>query len=155
MTSDEFARRAKEKMGTLYRVCYALVPQHADREDAIQSALEKAFKKKDSLREPKYFETWLVRIVINECHNVTKRSSMFQLHADVPERQVPDTADPLLHDALMSLDEAQRLPIVLHYMEGYSVEEIAKMLKLPTGTIKSRMKRARERLRNILEVTQP
>lgn len=51
----------------------------------------------------------------------------------------------------MSLDDKHRLPVVLHYVEGYSLEEIADMLRIPTGTVKSRLSRARERLKGLLE----
>ena len=66
------------------------------------------------------------------------------------EREAPPDADPALHDALLRLDERQRLPVVLHYLAGYSVREIAKMLKLPAGTVKSRMRKARLELRDFL-----
>ena len=50
----------------------------------------------------------------------------------------------------MALSDELRLPVVLHYMEGYRVDEIARMLRLPGGTVKSRLRRAREKLRSIL-----
>ena len=56
-----------------------------------------------------------------------------------------------LHDAIAHLDDKLRLPVVLHYMEGYRVDEIAKMLRLPSGTVKSRLMRARARLKDMLD----
>ncbi|MBQ4595610.1 MAG: sigma-70 family RNA polymerase sigma factor, partial [Firmicutes bacterium] len=55
------------------------------------------------------------------------------------------------HDAVLALEEKYRLPIILHYMSGYTTEEIGRILHLPTGTVRSRLKRARERLKTELE----
>ena len=59
--------------------------------------------------------------------------------------------DPGLHDALAALDSKYRLPLTLHYMEGYRVDELARMLRLPQGTVKSRLRRARMRLKDMLD----
>ena len=150
MTSEEFAARAKGMMGTMYRVCYALVPSAADREDAVQGSLEKAFAKRNTLRELRYFDTWLVRILINECHNITRHAAKVSLFGEIPERAALRDADSSLHDAILALDMKLKLPIVLHYMQGYPIAEVAKMLRLPEGTIKSRMRKARELLRTML-----
>lgn len=68
----------------------------------------------------------------------------------MPERPVQIRETPLL-DALMSLPEKHRLPLQLHYIEGFSVAETAQMLNLPQGTVKSRMARGREKLRAMLD----
>ena len=69
----------------------------------------------------------------------------------LPERAAPPGADPALHDALMALDESTRLPIVLHYVEGYATREVAQMLRVPQNTVKSRMMRGRQALKKMLE----
>ena len=63
----------------------------------------------------------------------------------------PRVDDPGLHDALAALDSKYRLPLTLHYMEGYSLEEIAFLLRIPMGTVKSRMHVGRTRLKSQLE----
>ena len=151
MTSEEFARRVAALTQTLFKVCYAQLPRACDREDAVQSALEKAWKNRDRLEEERYFETWLIRITINECHNIQRRSRR-ETPGDIPEdRAAPQGEDTQLHDALLLLDEKMRMPLVLHYMQGYSIEEIARMLRVPQGTVKTRMRRGRERLRQELK----
>ena len=69
---------------------------------------------------------------------------------ELPERVTPADADSELHDALFSLEEKLRLPIVLHYIEGFSISEIARILRCPKGTVKSRMRRGRQALKIIL-----
>ena len=65
----------------------------------------------------------------------------------LPEPAAPPDADPALHDAIARLDGKLRLPVVLHYMEGYAVSDIARMLRLPAGTVKTRLAKARALLR--------
>jgi RNA polymerase sigma-70 factor (ECF subfamily) len=70
--------------------------------------------------------------------------------AEPPRRAAPPDADAELHDALFRLDESLRLPIVLHYVEGFTISEIAGILRWPQGTVKSRMLRGRRELKRIL-----
>ena len=74
MTNDEFAERIVGMTQTLYRVCYAMLPQAADREDAVQECLKKAWEKRGSLRDERYLQTWVIRILINECHDIHRRA---------------------------------------------------------------------------------
>lgn len=66
MTHDDFAARIIAMQGTLYRVTCSILPDHADREDAVQSAIEKAWRKLPALREDNRLAAWMVRILINE-----------------------------------------------------------------------------------------
>ena len=94
-------------------------------------------------------KTWLVRILINECYNIHRRRAR-EAPGELPERAAPPGADRELHDALMRLPEEVRTPIVLHYMEGYPIGEIASALRLAQGTVKSRMRRGRAMLKKLL-----
>ena len=88
-----------------------------------------------------------MRILINECKRLrARRQPVISVPAAPFE---PDYR--ALHDALQTLEEKYRLPVVLHYLEGYSLEEIAWLLRVPVGTVKSRMFTGRKRLRDILE----
>lgn len=149
MTSEQFARKIVALTDTLYRVSYSILREACDREDAVQSCLEKAWKRRGSLREERYLKTWLVRILINECYDIHRRRAR-EAPREIPERPAPPGADRELHDALMRLPEEVRTPIVLHYMEGYSVEEIASALRLAQGTVKTRMRRGRAMLKQLL-----
>ena len=73
MTSEQFAREIVALTDTLYRVSYSILREACDREDAVQSCLEKAWKKRRALRDERYLKTWLVRILINECYNICRR----------------------------------------------------------------------------------
>lgn len=152
MNRQEFTRRVLAMEGRLHRISYGLLRNTQDRQDAVQEAVLKAWQKLDSLRDERFFETWLTRILINECFNLlSARRSALSLDA-VPELPAaPAGSDRALHDAVLALEEKLRLPVLLHYMEGYRVREIAGILKLPEGTVKTRLARAKREMKKYLE----
>ncbi|MBR3503262.1 MAG: RNA polymerase sigma factor [Clostridia bacterium] len=147
MDRESFTRRVEAMQGALWRVAYGLLLNRADCADAVQEALLRAWEKRGSLREEAYFETWLTRILINECYSMLRRRRAALPLDGVPEPAAPPDADPILHDAIARLDVKLRLPVVLRYMEGYGVNEIARTLRVPPGTVKTRLARARALLR--------
>lgn len=152
MTQAEFTDRVVAMQDTLYRVSTTILPQLCDREDAVQGAIEKAIRKRDALRDERALEKWLIRILINECYTLIRRRKRETLFDDLPERETEPDALPELYALFTSLEDKYRLPLVLYYVEGYSVEETAKMLKLPKGTLKSRLHRGRILLRNAINL---
>lgn len=149
MTGEEFSQRVGDMTQTLYRICRMQLSQRCDYEDAVQESVEKAWENRDRLRDARYMQTWLIRILINECHDIQRQRKHECIVEESPDPRPPPTPDGdiALHDALMTLDEKLRLPIVLYYIENYRVAEIAGMLRIPQGTVKTRMVRAREELK--------
>ena len=135
--------------GMLYRVTYGLLNNEADREDAVQSAIEKGWRKASSLRDEKKLKAWLTKILINECYTLLRKKKREIPVAELPEPPEAE-ASPDLRETVLALPDELRLPIMLHYMEGFSIKEIAAMLRWPQGTVLSRMNRARKQLKNIL-----
>ena len=152
MTKDEFARCILEMSPMLYRLCYTQLSQPADREDAVQETIRRAWEHRGKLRDERYMQTWVVRILLNVC-DTQRRKNRRMLPVDMLPEQQAETADhsPLL-ESLCALEERYRLPIQLHYIEGCDVAEVAAMLRLPLGTVKSRMARGRARLRGMLKI---
>mgnify|MGYP002535306801 FL=1 len=150
MTQAEFVRRVVAMEDTLYRVSTTLLPQLCDRQDAVQSAIEKALRKRDKLRDPAALEAWLTRILINECYLILRSRKRETPMDDLPERETAPDALPDLYELFTSLEEKYRLPMVLYYVEGYSVAEAAHILHLPQNTLKSRLHRGRQTLRSSL-----
>lgn len=148
MNSQEFACQIIDMTQTLYRVAYAQLPQKSDREDAVQETLKRAWERREQLKNPEYLQTWVIRILLNVCHNMQKHNKRV-----LPQDDVPLSAQdhpPELRDALLSLEEKFRMPILLHYIEGYSVLQTAAMLRLPQGTVKTRLRIGREKLKDML-----
>lgn len=150
MTSDEFANRITALTPTMYRVCVTQLSSHTDREDAVQEALAKAWDKRKSLRDESFFETWLIRILLNECHNLQKRRKRYAPMEFMPESADAREGDSGLRDALISLEAKLRAPILLYYIEGYNVKEVSAMLGVREGTIKTRLARGRMKLKEML-----
>lgn len=150
MTNEEFANRILAMKQTLYRVSYSQLSQGCDREDAVQECLCKAWKNKDKLREERYMQTWVVRILINECRSIQKRRKNELPLEKAAHRCAPNDSNYELHDAILNLKDDLRLPIVLHYMEGFTIAEIADILHLPKSTVGSRLNRGRLELKRYL-----
>jgi RNA polymerase sigma-70 factor (ECF subfamily) len=138
---------------TLYRVSRSILDNWADCADAVQEALKKAWEKR-SRAEESYFRAWLMRIVINECRNVQRHKRRIIIVAEVPQSAMPEVPDTALRDAVISLPEKLRLPLILNCLEGFTVAEAARMLLIPEGTVKWRLSKARELLRKELYETE-
>lgn len=151
MTDQDLGTRIISLTAALYRVSCSLLHSEADREDAVQAAIEKAWLKAKSLREDSKLKPWLIRILINECFSIGRRRIREIPTETLPETIAPDhREDDDLREALMTLPQIVRLPIVLHYMEGFTIAQIASMLRCPKGTVLSRMDRGRKQLKNLL-----
>ena len=149
MTKAEFVQRVRDMERRLYRVSRTMLSCDADCEDAVQEALLRAWSRMDTLRQPQYFETWLIRILINECRSLMRRQKLRPVLTEPPPAQ--DETDLQLREALQSLPEKYRMPLLLHHLEGYSLTEVGQMLGLPAGLVKSRLHQARSTLRKLLE----
>ena len=150
LTKEEFARRAQDMERKMYRVTCAYLKEEQDRLDAAQEALLKAWKGRGKLKNPEYFDTWLIRILIRECVNIQRHQKRMTPVEHLPEKAAETGESAPVREAILALRENQRLPVVLYYMEGYTVEEIAKTMRLPKGTVCSRLARAREQMKQYL-----
>ena len=146
MEEERFVSEVRAMERTLYRVARGYLRTWDECADAVQEALCKAWDKRKRVDES-YFRPWLTRIVINECHNIGRRKKRLIPVAEPEREPAPEPALPELADALEALPEKLRLPLSLHYLEGFSVEEIARILRIPAGTVKSRLHQARSQLR--------
>ena len=133
MDKAEFSRRVLACQNRLYRVAIAILRADADAQDAAQEALLRAWKHLPSLKDARYFETWLLRILIRECQRALKRRGKRPLPAEshwLENRAAPSDSGADLRDALNQLELKYRLPVVLHYIEGYSYAQVAELLRL-------------------------
>lgn len=149
MDNETFTSAILGMTNTLYRVAATQLRQRADQEDAVQECLRRAWEKRHRLREDCYVQTWVIRILLNECHRMQRRMAR-TLPAEevVPVHQDENNE---LKDLLARVEERYRLPLLLHYIEGYDVAQTAAMLHIPQGTVKSRLARGRRALKAMLE----
>lgn len=152
MDKDKFTEKILEAETTMYRVSKSILLNDCDCEDAVSEAVLKAYEKLHTLREERYFKTWLIRILINECYRKKRAVSRFMTLEEYAEGLTVNDEDYTdLYRAVMRLKTQIRITIVLHYIEGYSVEEVAGILKIPAGTVKSRLHSGRKTLREELD----
>lgn len=152
MTKKEFIDKVLETELTLYHVSKSILQNNTDCKDVVQEAILKAYEKRNSLRNVAFFKTWLVRITINECYSFKRKHKNTIPYEDLSIAQ--DGLNEIhtnLYLAIQQLDEKRRLPIVLYYIDGYSLSEIARILKIPNGTIKSRLSKGRKEIKEYLE----
>lgn len=147
MTNEDFAARVTQMQGTLYRVTCAMLRNHADREDAVQSAVEKAWRKLGALQDERRFQAWLVRILVNECRAILRQQKREIPVESIPDTPAPESADPDLYRLFTSLPDTLRLTMVLHYVEGWDVKDVARIQRIPVNTVKSRLARGREKMK--------
>lgn len=149
MTKAEFMQQVRRLERRLYRVSRTMLSGNADCEDAVQETLLKAWARLETLREEKYFETWLIRILINECKTIwRKRPSM---ETELPDNlSIAQSETYNLFEVLMVLPKKHRITLELHYIEGYRTREIAELLGIPESTVKWRLAQGRKMLKREL-----
>ena len=147
MDERQFTQKLMESEQMLYRIACTLLRSETDRQDAMQETALKAWQNQGKIREEKYFKTWISRIMVNECHNLHRKNSRMIPAETLPERPAPENREEETRMMLESLPEKQRVPLVLHYLEGFSLEEIARTEHISLSLVKYRMHQARKTLR--------
>lgn len=154
MIRDEaFITEIQSVKRTAFGVAYLILKNTIDCEDAMSAAIVKAYEHRGTLQKRDSFRAWFLRILRNEAYTVLRERRKVFASEEIPEQPIlfPDTAQALdLRAALMRIPEEQRNALFLK-QEGYSMEEIAAVMHVPTGTVKSRISRAKDSLRKILE----
>ena len=151
MDKETFARQVTALRGSLYRVAAGYLRGENDRLDAVSEAIARAWERRGSLRDERLFKTWITRILMRECMNIQRRQRRC-----VPVEQLPEAATDqadtaaALREALDNLPQHWRTMVILHYMEGYDVREVAAIMRTTKGAVCAGLSRARERLRSLI-----
>ncbi len=153
ISRDAFAQEVRALTDTAFAVSYLILGNKADCEDAMSEAILRAFESREKLKKRESFRAWFLQILRREAYNTLRRRKRLTLVEELPEREAPDidSAGRLdLAAALRELTEDQRTGLLLQ-QEGYELSEIGAILDVPVGTVKSRLSRAKNTLRTILE----
>jgi len=170
-----FESLVQEYENRIYNLAYRMLGNTEDARDAAQETFLKAYAALERFRGDSSFSTWLYRIAKNACLDVLRargRARTFslddplhtedgeidrQIEGDLPapeEVLLSREAESVIHDALGQLSEHHRSVVVLRDLEGFSYEEIAEILDVRLGTVKSRLYRARAALHSHLVDTE-
>ena len=142
MTEQDYIQRSEALKGRLYRAAVLTLGSESAAVDAVDEAVYKGFRAYKKLRQPEFFNTWLTRILINVCNTELRRRKR-----ELSMSELPDTAQEQF-DALPLKEAVRRLPkdlrevIILRYFTGLTLEETARALDIPRGTVSSRQKKA-------------
>lgn len=152
MDKDTFARQVTDLQGSLYRVAASYLHGESDRLDAVSEAITRAWEKRHTLRDERLFRTWITRILIRECVNIQRRQKRSVPVDALPEAESEpeDERIAALREALAQLPQRQRTMTVLHYMEGYDVREVARIMGTTKSAVCAGLSRARTRLRALM-----
>lgn len=154
MDVNTFESLVLESKDTLYRVSMSMLKNEQNALDCVSDAILKAYENLNKLRQEEYFKTWLIRILINECKRTLKKQNKeLSLEKSLPDVRSRDNPyfSVELGEAIDSLPEKIRLVVIMFYIEDYSIKEIKRVLNIPEGTVKSRLSKGRELLRETLK----
>lgn len=147
---EAFVALVQQYEDVLYRIASRMLNNEEDVADAMQEAVLSAYERLHTLKNDAYFNTWMCKILINQCNSVLNKHKHFStIDVDVlPEQRHDDFQQLELEDALNSLNKDYKIAFILYYIVGLNTKEIGAFLKEPEGTIKSRLSRGKTLLRN-------
>jgi len=156
---DAFTQLAGVSIGRLFALARLILRETEPAEDAVQEALVAAWRDLSGLRDPDRFEAWLHRLLVRACYREarrTRRIGRLEVQVTPIEMGEPDESRAIadrdqLERGFRRLDPEQRAIIVLHFFSGMPLTEVAAVLAIPIGTVKSRLHRATQTMRATLD----
>lgn len=167
----QFEQRLRPHLPQLYRLAYRFTGQADDAEDLVQDLLLKLYPRLQEIEALENPAPWLAKVLYRQYIDRLRRDqrspvlpmdeqqSAYEFHPD-DQPHPDDVADNqitsrILQQALNQLNEDQRVAVIMHDVEGYSLQELEGILDVPQGTLKSRLSRARARLRDAIQDMEP
>lgn len=153
LTEQEFTTAAERYLDMVYRIALNWFRNPTDAEDASQNALLRLWRADTDFQGEDHIRHWLVRVTLNECRRISghpwrKRTVPLE---NCLEPVFSDPARQTLFQEVMTLPAKYRVPLYLHYYEGYSTDEVGELLGLKPATVRTRLARARVKLREQME----
>ncbi len=150
-----FSEQVVQQQDCMYRYAFSILKNDSDTKDVMQDAIIKAYENLDSLKEPKKFKTWIITILKNCVYDFLRKKKYL---VDIDEKNVAEKGKELfveekidLYDAIQQLPLAYRTTIILYYFENMKIKDISVILDESSATVRKRLSRAREKLREILK----
>lgn len=152
MKDTEYFERVEKLRNQLYRIAYPYFNSESMAVDAVDEAVYKGYLKRFQIRQEQFFETWMTRIVLNICNSKYQK---YKRQVGIEEIKESASAEELdsysLKEAMQKLPEKYRQIVILKFFSGYGITEIAQLLKLPQGTVATRLRKALQLLKLELE----
>lgn len=142
---DLFVQLIMSKKEKLIRIAYKYTLNDAIVEDVLSETIYQAYKNRKQCKQPEYFDTWLIRILINNClKEIKQQSKNYELIIDIEDTKIQDIP---LKTLVYSLSEPERTILILYFFEKATFKEISEVLNMPMSTIKTRYYNILEKLR--------
>lgn len=154
MKQSEFCEHISQYRRQLYITAYAILENEADAQDAVCSAILNGYEHLSQLKNPHKFKSWMISITKNEALKILQKR--LELPGDEQvEQLLPPSYDSHheLWDIVQALNEPYRMVVIMFYYNDLSISDIAKVLNISTGTVKSRLNRGRTLLKEALKKT--
>lgn len=155
---DEIGNLIQDNIPSMYRVAFGILKNEEEIYDAISNTTVIVFEKISDLKQEEFFKTWLTRILINECYkiyNLNKKVIYLENCSTENLNRIQFSEKDMLEEIdarelINNLSKDLKETVILYYFEDFSIKEISKILKIPEGTVKSRLSNARKSLEKIL-----
>lgn len=151
--ADKIGQIILENMQTLYRVAFGILKNDDEIYDAISATTVKVFENIHTLKKEEYVKTWITRILINECYKICNKNKKIIYLENVQQKILVhnDTHEELeFKNLIRNLNDELKEIVILYYFEDFSIKEISKIIKIPEGTVKTRLSRARKKLEDTI-----
>lgn len=151
MEDTELEECYEKYKNAVYQTALAYLKNKADAEDILQETFMKRYHYKLSFPDSEQEKAWLLRVAINLCKNLLKSSHKRNcISLEETEFVFENQEEHTVTEAVMNLEPKYRMTIHLYYVEGYSVQEISKILSISSPAVRTRLHRARQMLKDIL-----
>ena len=151
-TDETISRIVADYSDMLLRLACTRLQSTDDAEDAVQDVFLRLLTARPVFRDQEHEKAWLIRTTLQRASDIRRRAEQRNIPLeDAAEPAAPESPGGELRAAVRALPEMYGAVIHLHYYEGYSIKEIAKLLGLPAATVGTRLARGRERLRQMLK----
>lgn len=150
---DAFVTLMEKHKTGLYKVAKSYLRNEEDVADVMQDTVLSAYEHIVELRNAAYFKTWLTRILMNHCKNLLRQQKRYVVSEQAMDSETIKKApedDREFYALVGELPEDYRMIFLLYYGEGFRTSEIAQILELNENTVKSKLRRGREKLRHVL-----
>ncbi|WP_455257949.1 sigma-70 family RNA polymerase sigma factor [Peptoniphilus asaccharolyticus] len=152
--NEDFESLMENREYKLYKIAFTYLRNRDDSMDCVQETLLKGLKSYHRLKNREYFDTWIIRILINTCIDyLNKNRNTLQINEEISSEEIESDYEQTIDllNAIKDLDQQQRELIFLKYFKGYSNVEIAEEMGIKEGTVKSRVHRVLKKLRFSME----
>ena len=157
LTREQFVELAMQFQDMIFRLAFSCLKSAADADDVTQEVLLRLYQSDRTFESNEHIRYWLVRVTINECKKLWRspwrKAEDLESYANTLSFESQKDSD--LFCTIMEMDRKYRTVLLLYYYEGYSITEVSELLHIPAGTVGTRLRRARNILKNALTEAEP